>query len=115
MWKSEGKRCAFFDAFLSPLWAFSSSFRLWVLCETLSTGCPISGGGYDALQNRLGHNINDLGQARENITEAESRIRDADMAEEYVQLVKLNILQQSSQAMMFHSNEDTERVLQLLQ
>lgn len=72
-------------------------------------------GSYGALQNRLKHNINDLAQTRENISDAESRIRDADMAEEYIKMVKLNILQQSSQAMMAHSNEDSERILQLLQ
>lgn len=71
-------------------------------------------GEYGALQNRLEHNINDLSQATENISSAESRIRDADVAEEYTRLIKLNIIQQSVQAMMAHNNEDAGRVLQLL-
>jgi len=72
-------------------------------------------GEYGALQNRLEHNQNDLSQAAENLTDAESRIRDADMAEEYTKLVKLNILQQSAQAMLSHSNQDANRVMQLFQ
>lgn len=51
----------------------------------------------------------------ENLTDAESRIRDADMAEEYAKFVKLNILQQSAQAMLSHSNQDASRVMQLFQ
>ena len=72
-------------------------------------------GEYGALQNRLDHNQNDLSQAAENLTDAESRIRDADMAEEYTKLVKLNILQQSAQSMLSHSNQDVNRVMQLFQ
>ncbi|MCI9506647.1 MAG: hypothetical protein HFF62_08635 [Oscillospiraceae bacterium] len=49
-------------------------------------------------------NQNDLRQAAENLADAESRIRDANMAEEYTKLVQLNILQQSAQAMLSHSN-----------
>lgn len=72
-------------------------------------------GEYGALQNCLDHNQNDLSQAVENLTDAESRIRDADMVEEYTKLVKLNILQQSAQAMLSHSNQDVNRVMQLFQ
>jgi len=72
-------------------------------------------GDYGALQNRLEHNQNDLSQATENLTDAESRIRDADMASEYTKYVALNILQQSSQAMLAHANQDASRVTQLFQ
>lgn len=70
-------------------------------------------GEYGALQNRLQHNQNDLRQAAENLADAESRIRDANLAEEYTKLVQLNILQQSAQAMLSHSNQDVTRVMQL--
>lgn len=72
-------------------------------------------GEYGALQNRLEHNQNDLSAATENLTDAESRIRDADMAEEYAQFAIQSILQQTGQAMAAHSNNDANRVLQLLQ
>lgn len=72
-------------------------------------------GEYGALQNRLEHNQNDLSAATENLTDAESRIRDADMAEEYTKFVALSILQQAGQSMAAHSNNDASRVLQLLQ
>ena len=85
-----------------------------VLREAINRVSSIRG-SYGALQNRLEHNINNLGQAVENMTDAESRIRDADMAEEYAKLVKLNILQQSAQAMLTQSNQNASRVLQLLQ
>ena len=68
-----------------------------------------------ALQNRLEHTINNLGVQNENITAAESRIRDVDMAKEMMAYTKNNILVQSSQAMLAQANQVPQGVLQLLQ
>ncbi|MCL2539090.1 MAG: flagellin [Oscillospiraceae bacterium] len=67
-----------------------------------------------ALQNRLEHTINNLGVATENITAAESRIRDTDMAEEMMGYTKNNILVQAAQAMLAQANFIPQGVLQLL-
>lgn len=68
-----------------------------------------------AVQNRLEHTINNLGASSENLTAAESRIRDVDMAEEMMAFTKNNILTQSSQAMLAQANQLPQGVLQLLQ
>lgn len=68
-----------------------------------------------ALQNRLEHTINNLGVAAENLTAAESRIRDVDMAKEMMTFTKNNILTQASQAMLAQANMQPQGVLQLLQ
>ena len=70
---------------------------------------------FGALQNRLEHTINNLGVQTENITAAESRIRDVDMAKEMMAYTKNNILVQSSQAMLAQANQVPQGVLQLLQ
>ena len=70
---------------------------------------------FGALQNRLDHTINNLGVQTENITAAESRIRDVDMAKEMMAYTKNNILVQASQAMLAQANQVPQGVLQLLQ
>ena len=70
---------------------------------------------FGALQNRLEHTINNLGVQTENITSAESRIRDVDMAKEMMAYTKNNILVQASQAMLAQANQVPQGVLQLLQ
>ena len=70
---------------------------------------------FGALQNRLEHTINNLGVQTENITAAESRIRDVDMAKEMMAYTKNNILVQASQAMLAQANQIPQGVLQLLQ
>jgi len=67
-----------------------------------------------ALQNRLEHTINNLGTASENLTAAESRVRDVDMAKEMMTFSKNNILQQAAQAMLAQANQQPQGVLQLL-
>ncbi len=67
-----------------------------------------------AMQNRLEHTINNLGAASENLSAAESRIRDVDMAKEMMQQTKNNILAQASQAMLAQANQQPQGVLQLL-
>lgn len=67
-----------------------------------------------AYQNRLEHTINNLGTASENLTAAESRIRDVDMAKEMMEQTKNSILSQAAQAMLAQSNQMPQGVLQLL-
>jgi len=67
-----------------------------------------------AIQNRLEHTISNLGVAAENLTAAESRIRDADMAKEMMEFTRQQILLQSSMAMLAQSNVIPQNVLQLL-
>lgn len=68
-----------------------------------------------ALQNRLEHTVNNLGVTSENLTAAESRIRDVDMAKEMMEYTKNNILSQAAQAMLAQANQQPQGVLQLLQ
>ena len=67
-----------------------------------------------AYQNRLDHTINNLGTSSENLTAAESRIRDVDMAKEMMEQTKQSILAQASQAMLAQANQKPQSVLQLL-
>ncbi|WP_181347266.1 flagellin [Thalassobacillus sp. CUG 92003] len=68
-----------------------------------------------AIQNRLDHTINNLGTSSENLTAAESRIRDTDMAAEMMDFTKNNILSQAAQSMLAQANQQPQGVLQLLQ
>ncbi|MDP4093183.1 MAG: flagellin [Bacillota bacterium] len=67
-----------------------------------------------AWQNRLEHTINNLGTSDENLTAAESRIRDVDMAKEMMEFTKNNILSQASTSMLAQANQQPQSVLQLL-
>lgn len=68
-----------------------------------------------AFQNRLEHTINNLGTSSENLTAAESRVRDVDMAKQMMEQTKQGILAQASQAMLAQANQKPQSVLQLLQ
>lgn len=70
--------------------------------------------GLGALQNRLEYTVNNLTTTNENLTDAESTIRDTDMATEMISYTKFNILQQASQAMLAQANQQPQAVLQLL-
>lgn len=67
-----------------------------------------------ANQNRLEHTINNLKTSSENLTAAESRVRDVDMAKEMMNQTKNSILAQAAQAMLAQSNQTPQGVLQLL-
>ncbi len=71
-------------------------------------------GTLGATQNRLDHTINNLSVMTENIQDAESTIRDTDVAEEMMAYTKNNILVQSAQAMLAQANQIPQGVLQLL-
>jgi len=67
-----------------------------------------------AYQNRLEHTITNLNTASENLTAAESRIRDVDMAKEMMEFTKNNILSQAATSMLAQANQQPQGVLQLL-
>jgi flagellin len=68
-----------------------------------------------AVQNRMEYAIESLSTTSENLTAAESRIRDVDMADEMVSYTKDNILQQSAMAMLAQANQQPQQILSLLQ
>lgn len=67
-----------------------------------------------AVQNRLDHTVNNLSTSSENLTSAESRIRDVDMAKEMMSQSKASVLAQAAQAMLAQANQQPQQVLQLL-
>jgi len=68
-----------------------------------------------AYQNRMEYAIESISATSENLTNAESRIRDVDMAAEMVNFTKNNILQQSAMAMLAQANQQPNQILSLLQ
>lgn len=72
-------------------------------------------GTFGAVQNRLEHKIDNLNTTSENLTSAESRIRDTNMAEEMMNFTKNHILSQASQSMLAQANQLPQGVLSLLQ
>ena len=69
---------------------------------------------FGSIQNRLEHTLNNLANYQENLTSAESRIRDMDMASEMVNYTKLQILQQAGTSMLAQANQSSQSVLSLL-
>jgi flagellin len=85
--------------------------------ETLDTNIAAISTGRSklgALQNRLEHSIANVDNAAENLTAAESRVRDVDMAKEMMNQTKNSILAQAAQAMLAQANQQPQGVLQLL-
>jgi len=68
-----------------------------------------------AKQNRMEYAISSLSATEENLSAAESRIRDVDMANEMVSYTKNNILNQSAMAMLAQANQQPQQILSLLQ
>ncbi|MEW4413941.1 flagellin [Clostridium sp. AN503] len=91
--------------------ASAAMAKIKTAINTVSTGR----GKLGAIQNRLEHTINNLGVTTENITSAESRIRDVDMAKEMMNYTKNSVLVQSAQAMLAQANQQPQSILQLLQ
>ena len=69
---------------------------------------------FGAVQNRLEHTLSNLATYEENLTAAESRIRDVDMAKEMTYLTKFQILQQAGVSMLAQANQGNQAVLGLL-
>lgn len=68
-----------------------------------------------AAQNRLEHTVNNLKVTSENVSAAESRVRDTDMADEMTKFTKNNILMQAAQSMLTQANAQPQNVLSMLQ
>lgn len=75
----------------------------------------VARGNLGAYQNRMEYTIASLAASEENLTAAESRIRDVDMAKEVMSYTKSNILNQTATAMLSQANQQPQNVLQLLQ
>lgn len=91
--------------------AFQAMKSIDAAIETVSSYRATLG----AAQNRLEHTVNNLKVTSENITSAESRIRDTDMADEITAYTKNNILLQAAQSMLSQSNAMPQGVLNMLQ
>ncbi|MCW2993911.1 MAG: flagellin [Conexibacter sp.] len=78
------------------------------------TAVSAARGEMGAVQNRLDHTLSVSAAYQENLTSAESRIRDVDMAEEMVNLTKMQVLQQAGTAMLAQANQQPQSVLKLL-
>ena len=91
--------------------AFQAMKSIDAAIETVSSYRATLG----AAQNRLEHTVNNLKVTSENITSAESRIRDTDMADEITAYTKNNILLQAAQSMLYQSNAMPQGVLSMLQ
>lgn len=83
--------------------------------DTAITAISSSRSELGAAQNRFESTINSLNVSSENLSAAESRIRDTDMAAEMVKYTAANILSQAGTAMLAQANQSTQGVLQLLQ
>ncbi|MFC8923846.1 flagellin [Cellulosimicrobium sp. NPDC057127] len=82
--------------------------------DTALTAVSTARSGLGATQNRLEYAISNINVAAENLTAAESRIRDVDMAKEMMNYSRTNILAQAGTAMLAQANQSTAGVLQLL-
>lgn len=91
--------------------AFNAMASIDAAIEKVSTYRATLG----AAQNRLEHTVNNLKVTSENITSAESRIRDTDMADEITAYTKNNILLQAAQSMLSQANSMPQGVLSMLQ
>ena len=94
--------------------ATAAKAAISVIKEAINTVSSVRG-NLGAMQNRLDHTINNLSVMTENIQDAESTIRDTDVADEMMAYTKNNILVQSAQAMLAQANQVPQGVLQLLQ
>ncbi|MBQ6112259.1 MAG: flagellin, partial [Synergistaceae bacterium] len=66
-------------------------------------------------QNELEYNTNSLKETSLHMQESESRITDADMASEYIEFVKLQILNQSGTSMLSQANQNSQSIMNILQ
>ena len=82
--------------------------------DDASRRSPTRASDLGAAQNRLEHTIKSLNVAGENLSAAQSRIADVDMAQEMVKFTKANILSQAGTAMLAQANQSSQGVLSLL-
>ncbi|SDS92431.1 flagellin N-terminal helical domain-containing protein [Microterricola viridarii] len=82
--------------------------------DTQITNISEARAGLGAVQNRFESTIKSLNVSKENLSAAESRIRDTDMASEMVKYTRSNVLSQAGTAMLAQANQSNQGVLQLL-
>lgn len=82
--------------------------------DTAITGISSARADLGAVQNRFESTIKSLNVSKENLSAAESRIRDTDMASEMVKYTRSNVLSQAGTAMLAQANQSNQGVLQLL-
>jgi flagellin len=82
--------------------------------DTALTAISGQRAGFGGVQNRIEHTIASLAAYHENLVASEARVRDVDMAQEMVELTKLQILQQAGVAMLAQANQSPQTVLSLL-
>ncbi|MFD2091942.1 flagellin N-terminal helical domain-containing protein [Blastococcus deserti] len=100
---------------LSPVFSQASGASAAIgLIDTAIKSVSTTRADLGAIQNRFDHTINNLNVAVENLTASESRIRDADMAQEMVQFTRNQILSQAGTAMLAQANQASQGVLSLL-
>ena len=92
----------------------SNAQNLIVSIDDAISDVSASRANLGAVQNRLEHTIENLSTSSENLTASESRIRDADMAEEMVGLHPSNILQQAGTSILAQANQLPQSILSLL-
>jgi flagellin len=97
----------------SAIFTFSGTITLASI-DTAIQNVSDARSTFGSVQNRLEHTLNNLANYEENLTSAESRIRDVDMASEMVSFTKLNILQQAGTSMLAQANQAPQGVLSLL-
>jgi len=91
-----------------------SAARALTACRNAVNYVSAARADMGAYQNRLEHNLRCLDISVENVTQSESVIRDADMAQELLQYTRGNILTQTAQAMLAQANQLPEGVFQLM-
>lgn len=117
-WKAQTSAALGEDAVDLSALAFTDSASAQTALTTLDSAIESvskSRSKMGAFQNRLEHTIKNLDNASENLSSAESRIRDTDMAKEMVTLTKNNILSQAATSMLAQANQAPQSVLSLLQ
>ncbi|GAB3044041.1 flagellin [Parafrigoribacterium mesophilum] len=93
----------------------AAGWNAWIAnVDTAITSISTSRSELGAVQNRFEHTINSLTVSKENLSAANSRIRDTDMASEMVNYTRANILSQAGTAMLAQANQSNQGVLQLL-
>ncbi len=98
----------------SALFNFSGSTISLSALDTAIENVSNDRATFGAVQNRLQHTLNNLGNYQENLSAAESSIKDVDMASEMVNFTKLQVLQQAGMSVLAQANQSSQSVLSLL-
>jgi flagellin len=98
----------------SALFNFSGSTISLSALDTAIENVSNDRATFGAVQNRLQHTLNNLGNYQENLSASESSIKDVDMASEMVNFTKLQVLQQAGMSVLAQANQSSQSVLTLL-